>query len=467
MARPLPVDQESVFASSELFFSITDSRGIILSANEVFSRISKYSWSELSGMPHNLIRHPQMPKLVFQVLWDTIKQGNPIAAYVKNMAKDGSYYWVFATVFPVPNGFLSIRLKPSSHFFTLIPDLYSKMLAAESEAKAGWLNASKAVLMSALQAHGFKSYESFMIVALTEELRSHEKALSHASISNQQQLSNVNSLNREEQKMLDEFYKLKNYSTEFFKFFQALFTTLERFTLLESTLSKKSKFIVNLAEGISIASMNALFKSGQLGSAGKTLAVIARELTGCANELKRRVQIINRQLDNLKNEIVLIQFQASSARFQVEMISLFIEEVLRSDFSSTEKSLFYQMRNNCLQLLYSLNSSSEKAGKSMENFISNTQTLENQIQSLNGFVMQLEIIRKTGLMEAVKVGDSGEGFVLLFEQVAAASGSAVKELDEFYELLKKTRGQIAQTRQEHSFLAHQLKAALSMLDDRS
>src|SRR4051812_39423368 len=93
-----PGSTEQPFEVDELFFSATDRKGIITSGNSVFVRVSGYGRDELVGRAHNLVRHPDMPRAVFQVLWDYLEAGRPIAAYVKNLAKNGNPYWVVATV---------------------------------------------------------------------------------------------------------------------------------------------------------------------------------------------------------------------------------------------------------------------------------------------------------------------------------------------------------------------------------
>ena len=97
----------------ELFFSVTDGRGVIESSNEVFVRLSRYSRGELMTAPHNIIRHPEMPGAAFRLMWDTIEEGKPFAAYVRNLAADGTEYDVFATVTPLPgHRYLSVRTRP-------------------------------------------------------------------------------------------------------------------------------------------------------------------------------------------------------------------------------------------------------------------------------------------------------------------------------------------------------------------
>ena len=129
--RPTPTHVERPFDVAELFFSTTNRKGIIQSGNDVFARVSGYTEAELLGQPHNVIRHPDMPRAVFRLLWDYLEAERPIAAYVKNMAKDGRYYWVLATAVPVTGGYLSVRLKPTSDLLPAVEALYAELLAAE------------------------------------------------------------------------------------------------------------------------------------------------------------------------------------------------------------------------------------------------------------------------------------------------------------------------------------------------
>lgn len=82
-------------------FSETDSRGKITFVNPEFCEISKYTRDQLIGRSHSIIRHPDMPKKLFELLWKTIKAGNIFKAVIKNRASDGSHYWVQATIMPV------------------------------------------------------------------------------------------------------------------------------------------------------------------------------------------------------------------------------------------------------------------------------------------------------------------------------------------------------------------------------
>jgi PAS domain S-box len=95
---------ERTFGTDEIIVSKTDPKGRIIYANEVFLRLAGYAESEIIGQPHSIIRHPDMPRCVFKLLWDTVQSGNEIFAYVVNRSKNGDHYWVLAHVTPTFDG---------------------------------------------------------------------------------------------------------------------------------------------------------------------------------------------------------------------------------------------------------------------------------------------------------------------------------------------------------------------------
>jgi aerotaxis receptor len=171
-----PVTGEAPFALHEIFFSRTDERGVILSGNDVFQRVAAYDWERLLGAPHRLIRHPDMPKAVFWLLWDTIKQGKPIGAYVKNKAADGLHYWVFAIVTPVEGGYLSVRIKPSSPLFGVVEKEYAALLKLETERKLAPAD-SAALLLARLKELGFADYDAFLAHVIAAEMEARDRGL--------------------------------------------------------------------------------------------------------------------------------------------------------------------------------------------------------------------------------------------------------------------------------------------------
>jgi aerotaxis receptor len=130
---------EKAFPEGRLIVSRTDLDGIITHANDAFVEMSGYSREELIGAPHHILRHPDMPKIAFKGLWDDMAARKKWHGYVKNLRKDGAYYWVYATA--VPNirngevvGYTSVRRKPSRTRINELIPVYAQWLADEKAA---------------------------------------------------------------------------------------------------------------------------------------------------------------------------------------------------------------------------------------------------------------------------------------------------------------------------------------------
>lgn len=111
-------DRETLFPRGELIVSQTDVAGIITTCNQAFVRMSGYSREELLGAPHSILRHPDMPAVAFADLWKTVTEGRRWHGYVKNLRRDGGFYWVHAVVIPKIRdgqivGHTSVRREPS------------------------------------------------------------------------------------------------------------------------------------------------------------------------------------------------------------------------------------------------------------------------------------------------------------------------------------------------------------------
>lgn len=164
----VPNSKERKMRDGDFIVSKTDTRGIITYGNLIFIEFSGYTEAELLGSQHNIIRHPDMPRSAFKLAWDTIQSGKEFFAYVKNMSKDGSYYWVFTHITPDfgPNGnivgYYSVRRCPKDSAIQKIIPVYQQMLAAEQAAGAkSAIEAGTKVLVDLLNSTGM-SYEELV-----------------------------------------------------------------------------------------------------------------------------------------------------------------------------------------------------------------------------------------------------------------------------------------------------------------
>lgn len=134
--KVLCIDVEIPFPEGKLIVSRTDPQGRIVHANQAFIEMSGFTEPELMGQPHYLLRHPEMPAVAFGDLWQTVARGEKWHGYVKNLRKDGAYYWVYATVIPNMRkgeliGYTSVRRKPSRAQVDKHAALYAEMRAKE------------------------------------------------------------------------------------------------------------------------------------------------------------------------------------------------------------------------------------------------------------------------------------------------------------------------------------------------
>lgn len=164
-----PTHRECFLSGDDIIVSKTDTRGRITYANDVFLKLSLYAEHDVVGAPHAVVRHPDMPRCIFALLWDTIQAGQEIFAYVKNMARNGDHYWVIAHVTPTFDasgeivGYHSMRRSPERDAVGRVERLYRELAAEEGRhpnAKTG-MQSGGALLQRRLAEAGLP-YEEFV-----------------------------------------------------------------------------------------------------------------------------------------------------------------------------------------------------------------------------------------------------------------------------------------------------------------
>lgn len=176
VAKPTPIDKEVIWDKSRTIMSKTDKFGTIEYANEVFVDVSGYEDYELVGQPHNIIRHPDMPKVIFKVLWDNLKKGNNFHAVAKNMAKSGRYYWVVTDFDIIKNEdgeithYLARRKSMPDEVVAKIEPLYKKLMQIE---EVTGIEGSEKYLTGFLEEQG-KGYVQYIKDLMADYLKAEE-----------------------------------------------------------------------------------------------------------------------------------------------------------------------------------------------------------------------------------------------------------------------------------------------------
>src|SRR5450830_63712 len=166
----VPTSQERLMRENDFIVSKTDLKGRIIYGNEIFIEFSGYSEEELLGSQHNIIRHPDMPRAVFGLLWDYLAKDKEIFAFVKNMSKDGGFYWGFTHVAPRKDknnnkiGYTSVRRMPNPKAIPIVAAVYKAMLDAEHGAGTKDAIAASGVVLGGVLKDKGVTYEELINV---------------------------------------------------------------------------------------------------------------------------------------------------------------------------------------------------------------------------------------------------------------------------------------------------------------
>ena len=406
-----PVDRARAFKVNQIFFSTTDTRGIIRSCNDVFIEISGYSKEELLGAPHNIIRHPEMPRVVFKYLWDFLLAGNSIAAYVKNMAQDGTYYWVVALALPIDDGFLSIRFKPTSSLFKVVADLYEKLLKIEQRHMPDWkagMFASEQELISSLASLGFQSYKQFMHTMLQDELKSRDAVLKAENLS-----LIPDNVGDQGTHMENSSRSLRTYTIAraLYDKLDNLFLRLDDYAKLDRILDEKASSVLKYTEGFRFISLNTSVRSSRLGATGAPLAVISDYMRDASTSITSVIGELTELTKFISSEIQSTLFTIASAKLQIEMLLYYSARNL-----DDSESIGDSVKDPSCDLQSAMSQSVKGIHASLAHLGDKLAGLSVASNQLDKAMTSLQFIQISGLVEAVSIHQSG-GFHLIFTEV--------------------------------------------------
>jgi len=383
--NPSTTSQEVPFRFEELFFSRTDEHGVILSGNSVFQRVSGYSWDELIQKPHKIIRHPDMPRAVFWLLWDTIKKGEPIGAYVKNRAKDGRHYWVFAMVTPIGGGYLSVRLKPCSALLPVITQEYQSLRQRELSEDMAPAD-SAALLLARLAELGYPDYQAFMADALSKEVAARDLQLG-----------------RRPNGRIDRFGELVTASRSLLEHAAAVFSAYS-----------KNEYV----------SLNFQIQAAQLGTAGAAISQISKNYDLISTEIKqsmdRFVGSAEEVLKTVNNGLFLICL----AQIQEEVLQHFQREAAGGEIVHVEEMPRLQQQASACQ---------HKAVDGLLTIDAQASKFREDCAEMKRLAAALEVTRIMGKVESQRQLIVRQGLVELIEDLESLQSTialGLKEIDQ-------------------------------------
>lgn len=164
-----PGEQELILPDDKFICSKTDAKGIITYVNPLFIEYSGYKESELLGQQHNILRHPDMPRVIFRLLWETLQSSREFNGYIKNLNKNGSFYWEFANIAPTFSydneflGYYAIRRKPDSEKLNYIKNIYVDLLDIEQQSSTDEAIDNSLYKLNTLLNGREKGYDEFIL----------------------------------------------------------------------------------------------------------------------------------------------------------------------------------------------------------------------------------------------------------------------------------------------------------------
>ncbi|MBL8928970.1 MAG: hypothetical protein JNL54_02490 [Kineosporiaceae bacterium] len=319
-ASPLASGEERHVGLDELFFSTTDRRGIIKTGNSVFMRISRYHAEELIGAPHSVVRHPAMPAGAFRLMWDRLLSGRPMAAYVDNLAKDGASYRVFATVTPLGEDFLSVRMAPAGPLASAATALYAGVRAFEGNlARTQQLSGPEVAAAGAQQIErelarlGFEDYDDFMLAALPTEVAARGSVLARAFTRTHTTgpLGDILATTTRVNERLDH-----------------LVERLGGYRGLIEQLGPATDTVYQQASSLQRSVEAALQASAEVAATTPVLLNVARVMRQPMGSAVEALRALSLELTALRHEVADLGFRIALARLHTEMVRAFTVEVI-------------------------------------------------------------------------------------------------------------------------------------------
>ncbi len=436
-----PRDTEVPFKAEDLIFSTTDAKGFIRSADEVFVQMSRYSLGDMLGQPHSMVRHPDMPRCVFQLFWDYIKQNKTIGAYVKNMASDGSFYNVFALVSPLTDGYLSVRLKPSSKYFQTAHKIYAELLACENKlagegkSTAQCIAESIALLGTLLAESGFASYDAFMFAALEEEMRSRDEQIHQQYGCNLWERGVLSVLqvmsNKPDNATLSVLYAERACALA-----SKIFERAKALKRLEKSLCSNANAITRVSKTLGMSSINVSLEATRLGEHGRCLSVIASHLGETSQSVNTQAETLNQSITTTISTIGGIVVSLSAVRLEMECMLAFCRNSKDSSNTSLDAHADLLTKfprqgfpNMLDDLLYSTDQMCKEVLPRIASLITEMRRIDSDISNVKRAMLTLRFAQLGGKIESSRLSDDA-AVITLIESIGTEIINTVRQISE-------------------------------------
>lgn len=386
-----PETGDAPFEINEIFFSRTDKRGIIQAGNYIFKRVADYEWEQLIGAPHKVIRHPDMPKAVFSLLWATLQSDNLMGAYVRNKARDGLEYWVYAIAMPLNDGYLSVRIKPSSDLLEPIQGIYEDLRQAEITDGVSPEDSAKS-LLNRVNDLGYNDYASFESDCLMRELAARDANMGNP----------VN----------------------------PAIVTFDKIMNLSAALKTETRAFSEGFEAISTVPTNMRIIAARLEPSGGAISSLSQNYWSMSEEMS---EWFNNNVTNEGSEFATIHLTLNSCRFLFGTALMLT--TLSADFNRERRELgncdleFEQKKVNALTSEYIA-----KAMTGLQQVASVASKIVTSAEIMRRYTLGLSSTRVMCNIESARLPNGGGSLVDVISQLGQFQAQVEKQLDRIEDL---------------------------------
>lgn len=427
----LPISQrEYDYPSDRMLVSMTDTKGVITHCNHAFVETSGFSYEELIGQNHNLVRHPDMPPAAYRDMWNTIGRGLPWTALVKNRRKDGDHYWVQANVTPIldngkPKGYMSVRIKPSRQEIQEAEALYAQMRAEEKSGKATiYLRNGR------VRYHGIKGWAG---------------ALGRLSLTARLGIALVSMVALG---MLPDLLGLEGsalFWTQLGVLFVGALGVMAWFQLRFGAAIKAAEDFANDISGCNLTTNVSGAYPPPLGDMIRALRQIQINLRAVVGDVREEIDSFSRSAAEIASGSMDLSARTESQASSLEETAASMEEL-----SSTVK----QTADTAARVADQSARSSKVATEGgeavhhvievMERIDQSSSKMRDIISVIEGIAFQTNILALNAAVEAARAGEQGRGFAVVASEVRALAQRSATAAKEIRELIAQSSEQISE-----------------------